>query len=143
MTEDEDPWPSSISTITENPPIAILRQQGLILGKRTQNRVYGEVWGRAVQAGKKIELFFDIVAPLIGYQAPILKATYDPANSYPVEFVNTELTKSGSNFEPFTVTNEENCKSQLARFFQNAKVLGLIKGLIAQSISPVDEDEQE
>ena len=118
-------------------------QQGLNLGKKTHNRVYGEVRSRAFDKGKKIELRFDVVAPLLGYQETIFKATHNLTNYYPVQLVHSELAKSGSQFTEVTAQDQLEFKDKLRAFLQDDKIMGVINALFAQSITAAADEDPE
>src|ERR1700741_3168061 len=77
-----DLWPDKFEVLAELPPVSILRQQGLHLGQKTRNLVLGEV--RTVPSGKTIRHYFNLRAPLLSYDYPLLHIEHATVANYPV-----------------------------------------------------------
>ena len=136
-----DLWPEIISVAEGNTPVTILRRQAVNLGKRTRNLVYGEVRSRPFDGGKKIELAFDVVAPLVGYQETILRVSHDVVAFYPVQIVESELTKRTPNFRHVTAETEAEFTNKLREFLNHPAVLELVQALLAQSTTTDSDPE--
>ncbi len=79
-----DLWPTDLEPAAAEPtPVAILRQQGHLLGQRTGNAVYGEVESldaRDESAFRQPTTFAHtlfLISAYVGYSRPILKVHHD------------------------------------------------------------------
>src|SRR4051794_15053321 len=63
-------WPDSFGEPPEPTPVAILRQQGILLGQKTGNLVYGEVQSRALPSGEFMHIL-QITAPLLAFRQAV------------------------------------------------------------------------
>lgn len=129
-----DLWPEDlVAGGQQTTPLAVLRRQGLALGEKTHNLVYGEVQSRAFSDGKRFEHTFVLVAPLLGYRTPLLRVTHD-VSLYPAQLAETDLTKepSGSYWNA-NADDMDKFKAVLQEFFARKPTLNVVRSLVSQS----------
>lgn len=72
-----DLWPETIGKAREKSPVAVLREQASLLGRKTGNLVQAEVRGRQSEKGA-FRYYFYIVAPALGhYRYELFSITHD------------------------------------------------------------------
>jgi hypothetical protein len=136
-----DLWPESFGEPPLLTPVAILKQQGILLGQNTGNLVYGEVQSRGLPSGEFMHVL-DITAPLLAFRQPTAVVLHkvelypvrvgkakpgDIRNQFGVPEVESELQLVGSPEEFLTV---------LKSILQSEATLKLIRSLIAQCAEP-------
>jgi hypothetical protein len=129
-----DLWPTSFGDAGPPTPVAILRQQGVLLGQKTGNLVYGEVHSRATGLGEFAHTF-EVTAPLLGYRHPILVVTHK-VSPYPAQLSAPPATVGPNQFQISTKTTAASASEfmeRLREWFQSEGTIKLLQSLIAQS----------
>ena len=134
-TEIPNLWPESFGDPGPPTPVAILRQQGLLLGQKTSNLVYGEVHSRATGPGA-FSHTFEIAAPLLAYRHPVVVVTHG-VNPYPAQLSPPQVTSGPDQYRmpPKVAANSsEEFLERLKAFFQSPETVRLLHSLVAQSV---------
>lgn len=132
----EDLWPKDMGVSNVITPVSVLREQAVLLGKKTRNLVQAEVSSRPalVQMGKKSgEGFihrFVLVAPALNYRYLLFVITHDIA-LYPLYLYMKDIEDTGDT--GLKVTSIEEFKDRLKDIFASDKTKQVIQALIAQS----------
>ena len=134
-----DLWPA-IDEPTLPPPVAILRQQGIALGQRTANLVYGEVKTISYPEQGAFTHVLWVVAPFLGFRTPILVASHK-LDLYPVEVGSWRLpAPEGQAYytadNPTKTTTEEEFKEAIKSILGLPANVKLLRALISQSEKP-------
>src|SRR5262249_20402576 len=79
-----DLWPEDVTDTDVLPPVAIMRQQAGLLGRKTQNLVQAEVTTKAAPKGQ-IRHFFTLVAPALDHYRYRLFYVKHGELAYPVD----------------------------------------------------------
>ena len=129
-----DLWPEFFAQPGAIPPVTILRQQGMKLGDKTRNLVYGDV--RTQSSGDNFVHSFDLCAPELAYRQPIVIAQHDKVNPYPVTL--QAVFARGQNLinatpSPDQASTPEELMKKLKTYFGAEDNIKLIGSLIAQS----------
>ena len=133
-------WPEDIA-ITEGqvPPVAILKEQGSLLGQRTKNLVTGRVTtdqeaGTEEDRGSRhaFRYGFDLVAPALGYRYRLFSISHG-VDFYP-------LTIHGLAFPRKAVRSREEAVTNKRSLAERAKLKGQKPG--PQSEQTVDNEEE-
>ena len=137
-----DLWPDGISSRTSlKTPVAILGEQGTLLGKKTNNLVEGMIVRvRETTFGGDFGYTFYLSAPaLSGYRYQLLEISY-PVGLYPLiitisdESVVSEIPEEMQETRGiFTANSEDNFIDILRKIFATKKVKQVIDAIIAQS----------
>jgi hypothetical protein len=136
-----DLWPQSFGEPPEPTPSAIFRQQGLLLGKKTDNLVYGEVQSRSHPSGEFAHVL-EVVAPLLAYRQ-ILAVAYHKVDAYPAKIGLPNLRSPWNHFgfptcdSPREVKSAAEFMEELRSILQSEDTIKLLQTLIAQSTEPV------
>ena len=135
-----DLWPE-VSVEPEQPsPVSILRQQGLLLGKRTENLVYGEVQSRA-HASWTFAHLLEIVAPSLAYRRPLVVA-YHEVKAYPAKIGRPHPDQTYNHLGMPTMIDEKKVNSSdefidaLRAILQAEDTVKLLQTLIDQCREP-------
>jgi len=112
-----DLWPDSFGESPTLSPLAILRQQGILLGQKTENFVYGEVrsWGHP--AGEFAHVL-EVVAPHLAFRQPIAVA-YHTVDVYPAKLGRPD-PKSPFNHRGFPTIDGQPLEVNSAAEFMDA-----------------------
>lgn len=120
-------WPEDIAVTDVVPPVAILKEQASLLGKRTQNLVEARViqGGSHSPARYPFYYYFQLIAPALdNYRYNLFSI------SHGVQFYPVRIEFEDSDTE---VQSEDEFMSELERIFSSDKTKGIISALIAQS----------
>jgi hypothetical protein len=129
-----DLWPPDVFVPAVVTPIAVLRQQGEALGSRTHNFVHGEVETTARDGGKRFTHTFYLSAPLLRYRVPLLNVEQQQLQPYPVQVVETDLTKRPDlGYWNHAVTNEAEFQDRLREFFNEPRVKEVVRAVLNMS----------
>ena len=125
----DDLWPAAEelnAEPTDRAPMLILRDQALKLGAKTANIVEATVTHEPSRDGSSLDLEFRLVAPALGYEYVLLRAT-QPVDLYPVTL----------NFEDdrWVANDEAGFKQYLENLFKSARTRRIISNMLAQSKS--------
>jgi hypothetical protein len=121
-----DLWPASLEVVQVVPPVAILRQQGALLGQRTQNLVYGEV--HASEASEnQFHFDFDLMAPVLGEYRYRLFSIRHGLSLYPVEILTAESET------PLRAADQPQFLDRLRSVLASAETQRVVGALLAQS----------
>jgi hypothetical protein len=136
-----DLWPEKFGEPTQPTPVAILRQQGLLLGQKTENFVYGEVQSRAYPSGEFAHVL-EVVAPLLAFRQPIAVA-YHYVDVYPARIGQPDRNNPWNHRDfptiagtPRVVDSAEAFMEALKSILQSEETTKLIQTLVAQSTEP-------
>jgi hypothetical protein len=121
-----DLWPESLEIINVVPPVAILRQQGALLGERTQNLVFGEVHPSEVSENQ-FEYDFDLMAPVLGEYRYRLFSIRHGLSLYPVEIL------LGGTETPLRAASKEQFIEHLRSVLSSHETQRVVGALLAQS----------
>jgi hypothetical protein len=138
-------WPEDLSPGHTKAPATILRKQGLLLGKMTDNLVVGRVVAHQEQSSRipaptmaprvsapalPISYSFELVAPVLNDYAVELFSVRHGEKLYPAT-ISSRLVKGG------TAKSQEQFMELLKTIFNSEKTKNIIQSLLAQSQAPV------
>lgn len=83
----ENLWPQEITEVEVKPPVAILREQASLLGRKTQGIVEARVRQVVAEGEAEFAYRFDLVAPALGQYAYSLFHVTHEIELYPARFV--------------------------------------------------------
>ena len=134
----EDLWPKDIKSESKiKLPVAILREQGALLGEKTKNIVTGEVResARQLQERRVFDFTFYITSTALEYAYRLFSISYK-ITLYPVVFTIADddiLKELGleSRHTYIEANNEEEFKDYLKRIFNSAKSKRVISAILA------------
>jgi hypothetical protein len=142
-----DLWPDDITHVEIKAPVALLREQAAMLGRKTRNVVTAEV--RQADPVRVASLnysafsySFSLVAPSLGgYTYRLFDITHGvamyPVRVIPDDAIGKELglkdTFVGLQARGFTANTEADFLELLATIFRSAKTRHVIQAMIAQS----------
>jgi hypothetical protein len=132
-TEVKDLWPPTFAPLGDPTPVTILRQQGYLLGRKTQNLVYGEVRSRKRAVGE-FEHTLSVTAATLGYSQPIVTVTHG-VDPYPAVLSKPSYTGGPDRFavQPSsTATTPEEFVSELEKYLTSEGTVLLIRSLVTQ-----------
>jgi len=144
----QDLWPTDLEPADSEPtPVAILRQQGHLLGQRTGNAVYCEVESLDAQdasVGRQPTTFTHtlfLISAYVGYSRPILRVQHD-LDIYPATVTSfaTDDPKCLFPLEKIEVKNAKKMYSVLKKVFARPDVVAAIQSLLRQT-RDLDADE--
>ncbi len=125
-----DLWAEDIVTGTVNTPVAILREQASLLGKKTQNLVLAEV---ASSAGYQFKHRFKITAPALGDYAYTLFSIEHPIGLYPLKMdLDGELADE-LEWDDEEINDESKFIKFLDRILKAERTKQIIRTFLAQS----------
>lgn len=130
----DDLWPDEIAVADEpTPPITILKQQALLLGRKTKNLVEAEVITEVTDFQRLLRHTFCLVAPVVGlYRHPLLYVEHPVTRMYPATVkVNPEDPSSPP--REILAKDEIEFKQHLKAIFAEEPVKRVIGNLLAQS----------
>jgi hypothetical protein len=129
----ENLWPDFASK-TLRAPVAIVKEQAFLLGKKTQNLIVARVDLKSRNAPPNLYFEFQLVAPFLGgYTLLVFTFQYSLLNFYPVQMTTGFLHGGQENLKGCNATNEEELVSVLRDIFNDPKTIAVIQALIAQS----------
>ena len=140
-TTTRDLWPADIFTTPTVTPIAVLREQGEILGSHTQNFVHGEVETTTLKDGRKFTHTLYLLAPLLRYREPLLRVDQHQTQPYPATVVETNLTKQADQGHwSREVNNEVELRESLREFLSEPRVKEVLRSVInlSNDVAPVE-----
>ena len=142
-------WPDDIAVVEEVPPIAILKEQGLLLGQRTKNLVEGRVRGGPLNYGRtkfwqkgdpdyarnEFSYTFEVVAPALDNYRYELFGISHGVDFYPlgIDWDSPDNTLISNLSGEAGIENEERFLKALEIIFSSEKTRKVIGSLIAQS----------
>ncbi|MCX7110575.1 MAG: hypothetical protein NTX45_10690 [Proteobacteria bacterium] len=139
-----DLWAEDIGITTVKTPVAILREQASLLGKKTQNLVIGEVISSSQDNVKeqKITNRFNIKAPALGNYRYNLFSISHGIDIYPLTMfveggILTELTTSDVIFgshNPRVIRSEADFLSVLNKILKSKRTKQVVHALLAQCL---------
>ena len=139
----QDLWPDEIKSIELISPVTIIKEQGKILGKKTNNIVVGQVFSlNSYPSLYEFGYRFSLVSSSMNYQYQLF-SFYFRIDNYPVfvevdDSIKTEKFKDLSN-GLIEAKSEEELMTILKEIFSATKTLKIIHGLLAQSQDIKDE----
>ncbi len=83
LTQIPDLWPDDFGQPDKPTPVSILKQQGVYLGQKTKNVVIGQV--RSIPGANVVRHYFELSAPLMGYNIDLFSVEHNPIEPYPLE----------------------------------------------------------
>ena len=130
-------WPEDITVTGQVPPVAILKEQGSLLGQRTQNLVVGRVSAADPEGPDSEQDFcyeFDLVAPSLGYRYQLFKVQHG-AEFYPLAIYwdSPDNEKLCNIAGEGGIEDEDQFLSALEIIFSSERTRKVIGSLIAQS----------
>ncbi|MGK7880377.1 MAG: hypothetical protein AB4060_09800 [Crocosphaera sp.] len=131
----QDLWPDEIKTTEIISPVTIIKEQGKILGQKTNNIVVGEV--KLMHSTEfPFAYGFILVCSTINYEYKLFDFVF-PIEMYPVRIIPdasiaNELSLSPRNPE-IKIESEEDFTDILRKIFSAQKTVKIITSLIAQS----------
>jgi hypothetical protein len=123
-----DLWPPDFGITHQPSPASILRQQGHLLGQRTQNFVIGEVESKSEKPNGFLHTFY-LTAPLLDFRQALLHVRHR------VEFYPAELAiydENGSHVANATAPDAVQFMSELRQHLANERILRLVRSLVGQ-----------
>lgn len=136
-------WPESFGVYGQPTPVAILREQGMFLGRKTDNLVYGSVRSGRGTGWDELTHTFEIAVPSLGYRQPVLIATHKRSDPYPVTIATPSDPRGPNKFsvgEVERASSSEEFIELLKGHLQSDATTKLIQALIAQcDIGPSDD----
>jgi len=129
-----DLWAEDIVTEKVRTPVAILREQASLLGKKTQNVILADVFSDI--SGQAFIHNFNIIAPALGAYSYRLFSITHSIELYPLEVhldgtVATEIGLENDDF--ISIKNEADFLEMLAKILKAERTKQIIRTLVAQS----------
>jgi hypothetical protein len=126
MSQTLDLWPDDLGPAGNipTPPVVILREQGAILGQKTQNIVEGVV--QSSSSSTEFTHQFYLNAPALGQYRYLLFTLVHPISFYPLRI-------AGQFTGNVVVSSQEEFIEALRGLFSLDQVKSVIQALIAQS----------
>lgn len=158
----DDLWSDDITSIDIKVPVAILREQAFLLGKKTKNIVEAEVKridisdegsgsGQGIDISNEMPLNsvelnedltkfrygFYILAPALGNYRYKLFTIWHDVNLYPVNFTTDEDIKNEIYPDKNTISakSEEEFLEILKKIFQSKRTKQIIRAIFSQSVT--------
>ena len=133
-----DLWPDGIEHISVKPPVAILREQGTLLGKKTSNIVEGGVVSVAAPESNRFEHIFYLASKALDYRYELLRISHSidmyPLDINPDEDVYLELPfEIRQQIENLAVDSEDSFMEILKAIFATEKVRKIIGAIMSLS----------
>lgn len=117
----EDLWPANIAESNLVTPVAILREQGALLGEKTRQLVRCEVDTQAV--GTLLVHHFNVVAPTLNYRYELFTAQHG-VNFYPLVIRR--------NNETISLKDEAEFKAKLKELLADPHTVNVVHSILAQ-----------
>jgi len=135
-----DLWPDDITTNTIlKAPVTILKEQGVLLGRKTSNLVEGEVIKAFSDSEDHFYYTFYLVGPALGYRYRLLVVSHS-INMYPLDIIMDGKDVLGElpaemkgEHNKLVADSEEKFMEILKAIFATRKVRRVIEAIIAQS----------
>lgn len=122
----DDLWPENIQETSMVTPVSILKEQGALLGEKTNQLLKGEVISAPL--GNVFVHRFCIVAPTMSYKYELFQL------SHGVTFYPCSLKQTGeNNAQP--IPSEESFKEALKQVFASEHTLNVVRSILAQARS--------
>ena len=145
-----DLWAEDIGITTVKTPVAILKEQASLLGRKTQNLVIGEVISSSQEAEEpRITQRFNIKAPALGNYRYNLFSISHGIDVYPLamsvensivsELFNSNLISGSHN--PRIIRSEEEFLDILNKILKSKRTKQVVHALLAQCLES-SEGEQ-
>ena len=131
----QDLWPDDIQVDDVLSPHIIVKEQGNLLGKKTNNIIVGKV--RMNTYHDKFQYRFFLYSSPIDYQYQLFEFEYD-LNLYPVKIIANkeimkELSSGGDNEREILVNSKAELMEVLKAIFAAQKTRKLITAILAQA----------
>ncbi len=126
-----DLWPTKFGTENEISPATILRQQGYILGERTDDAVYGEVESRREKSGKFLHIFY-ISSPLVKVREQVVWCRHG-LDSYPADLTSQSGNAQNGTSTSLTVKDPSEFMEKLREMLATPSIVQLIASLVSQA----------
>lgn len=128
----QDLWGEIPLTETIRMPVTILREQAVLLEKKTENVLQGNI--HISSHGDRFRASFDIVAPsLDDYSYRVLTIDY-PVSMYPLEIYDEIKGEEGDGpLNPTRCRDEESFTKALGRVLSHPQMRKVVTSLVAQS----------
>jgi hypothetical protein len=133
-----DLWPDDIEHTSVKPPVAILKEQGTLLGRKTSNLVEGVVHIVAHDSQEHFEYNFYLRGRALDYHYRLLKISH-PVDLYPLD-IETDRDVLGElpagmkdEYDILIADSEDRFIEILRAIFATKKVRRVIEAIIAQS----------
>lgn len=147
----EDLWPEKLESAKIRPPVAILKEQASLLGKKTKNVVEGRVASISDIGSDNIEHAFFLAAPALGdYRYRLFTMSHD-IRMYPVnialeleilaevdpkKYSKYPMKSLPSSYRSYVEAgNEAEFLALLKKIFAATKTTQIISAMLAQSTS--------
>ncbi len=117
----EDFWPANIAESDMVTPLAILREQGSLLGEKTRQLVRGEVETQTV--GSMLVHHFYVVAPTLNYRYELFSAQHG-VSFYPLSMRHKN--------EAVSAKDEGEFKEKLKAILGDAHTVKVVQSILAQ-----------
>lgn len=117
----EDLWPGNIAESNLVTPLAILREQGALLGEKTRQLVRGEVDTQTV--GTMLVHHFQVAAPTLNYRYELFSAQHN-VNFYPLVVRHKN--------ENVSVKDEAEFKAKLKELLADQHTVNVVHSILAQ-----------
>ena len=131
-----DLWAEDIVTETVRTPVAILREQASLLGKKTQNVILAEVDS---DVSREFKHNFNIKVPALGYYSYTLFTITHSIELYPLKaYLDGEVAKeigvdATENVFGVSIKDEADLLELLAKILKAERTKQIIRTLLAQS----------
>jgi len=122
----EDLWPENIQETSMVTPVSILKEQGALLGEKTNQLLKGEVI--SAPFGNGFVHRFCVVAPTMSYRYDLFQLTHG------ITFYPCSLKQTGES-SPRPIANEESFKEILKQVFASEQTLNVVRSILAQARS--------
>lgn len=137
-----DLWPPDVVGPPSVTTLAVLKQQAVNLGTKTQNLVTATVDSRQLQ-GNLFEHTFVVHAPILGYRVPLFHVRHGiepcPIELWPSDVLNGRDGGRGSSVWPpvgyYKEDDREGFLGRLKELLNSERVLRIVQSLAAQSAS--------
>ena len=145
-----DLWPDDLDldpTVSAPTPVAILRQQGHLLGRRTGNVVYGEVESHTdldgdadVEEPTRFHHRLVLVSAYLGYRHRIVEISH-LSGLYPVRAVSYHTRAAEQPVESAELLTVADLRSFLQRTFNRPDIKRVIRAILRQT-QDFDADDE-
>ena len=130
MASTPDLWPKELAAKpAQKSPVAILREQAAMLGRRVNNLIEGQVTTRPDRIHDGFEHIFKIVVPTLDfYEYPLFSVSHGVDKFYPLE-----VTAYGV---PARLTSEDDFVAWLRAVFASSetkRIIGTLLAMLEQS----------
>ena len=123
-----DLWPADFGITHQPSPASILRQQGHLLGQRTQNFVVGEVDSHSEKPNGFLHTL-SLTAPLLDFHQALLHVRHG-VDLYPAELAIYD--DAGSHVASATATDAASFMNELRQHLASERIVRLVRSLVGQ-----------